>query len=552
MARGQALFSIFTSATLALASLNALAAAPAPAGDGDEDAPAEAASAPKIGVAKGPPPSSDESSDRPVPQVFRLPPSSLKDPYGPRPDGVPKITRRQVLDFGLQNPLVAAAGDEVEAMQALLLQAKFAWVPAIKTTTAIAPGVATRCDDFQIALFNPKTNTTSNEDFQYCRPVDGVDIDTLRGYFNQIAHAGITVRFQADTVVPLYTFGKIKSAKQMATAGVALAELNQERLRQETALRVYQAHSTLLLARGSIDILEEAWNVIREARVTVETDLGMGEDPDNEENLERDPADLTRIELGELELEERLLEARKIEALALAALWAIAGEAAPPGFDIAETDLLADGVNGGLKTADFYREMAAQERPEAKMSGAVIELRRGAERLARANFLPDIGLILSAQVGYSSSADPAMKALYYYDRYNYSRVLAALGVSWNLDFHNAAFRLKKARAERRAAEHQREAALLLLGLEVDRAYRDLVQAQRAIEVTAQASKKSRQLVVDLQVKETVGGGNLKELERALTRWAEWRFKHYQAIMTHNSALASLSRAVGAALVADPA
>lgn len=181
------------------------------------------------------------------------------------------------------------------------------------------------------------------------------------------------------------------------------------------------------------------------------------------------------------------------------------------------------------------------------MAGAAVELRKAAERFARAQFLPDIGLLVSAQYAYSNAADPAMRALYYNDRYNYSRVLAALGVSWNLDFHNYAFRLKKARAERRAAEHQREAALLLLGLEVEKSYRELVQAQRRIDLTAKASKKSKQLVVDLQVKETVGGGNLKELERALTRWAEWQFKHFQAIMAHNTALAELSRVVGRSL-----
>lgn len=561
MARGHALTSILFSATLASTPLPTLAhaAPPTPAGPEDDDdgetpsastqAAASASATTKATSTQASASAIPES--RPSPAVFQLPTAARNDPYGPRPPGVAKLSRRQILDYGLENPLVAAAGDEVEAMQALLQQARFAWVPTIRTTTAIAPGVATRCDDFQIALIDPNTNATTTQPFQFCRPVDGVDIDTLRGYFQQIAHAGVTIRFQADTVVPLYTFGKIKSAKAMATAGVALAELNRERMRQETALRVYQAHATLLLARSSIEILDEAWKVIAEARVTVEKDLGMGEDPDAEENIERDPADILRIDLGELEIEERMLEARKIEALALAALWAIAGEAAPQGFDIAEDDLLADGIVGGLKTADYYREMAAQQRPEAKMSQAAVELRKGAEKLARASFLPDIGLILSAQFGYSSSADPEMKALYYYDRYNYSRFLAALGISWNLDFHNQAFRLKKARAERRAAEHQREAALLLLGLEVDRAYRELLQAQRSMEVTAQASKKSRQLVVDLQVKETVGGGNLKELERALTRWAEWRFKHFQAIMAHNVALASLSRAVGAALVADP-
>lgn len=484
------------------------------------------------------------------PDVFGLPPSDRLDPYGPRPPGVPQLSRAQVLAFSLENPLIASASDEIEAMDATLQQARFAWVPTIRTRTLVAPGVSTSCEDLQIQVTNPTTNTNRMEDFQYCRPRNGVDVDTIRGYFNQISAAGVTVRLSAEAVVPIYTFGKLKSAKAIATAGKALAVLNRERMRQETTLRVYQAYATLLLARESITILEEAWKVIQEARIGVEKDLGMGEDPDEEENLDRDPADLMRIELGELEIEERLLEARKIEALSLAALWALGGEAAPPGFDIKERELLPDQVAGGMRTGEYYRDLAVRERPEAKMAGGAVEIRKAVERLQRANFLPDIGLLVSAGYAFSSSADASMSALYYNDRYNYSRILVALGVTWNLDFHNSVFRLRKARAERRSAEHKREAALLLLGLEVDKAHRGLVQAQRAIDLTAQASKKARQLVVDLQVKETVGGGDLRELQRALTTWAEWRFKHFQAIMQHNVALADLSRAVGTPLVAD--
>lgn len=511
----------------------------APAAASPSRAPLAASSA-----AREAPEEAAAAAQREVPAVFALPPAARLDPYGPRPPGVAQITREQILAYGLQNPLVEAASADIEAMQAVLQQARFAWVPTIRTVTALAPGVSTQCEDLQVALVDPQTSATRMEDFQYCRPRGGVDIDTIRGYFDQLAAAGVTLRFNADFTVPLYTFGKIKSVKQMAAQGVALAELNRERLRQETALRVHQAHATLLLARSSVRILEEAWQVIGDARKTVERELGLVEGAEDAENPDRDPADILRIELGELEVEERLLEARKVEALALAALWAIAGEAAPPGFDIAETNPSPDQIQGGLRTIDYYRELAAERRPEAKMAGAAVELRRAAERLARAQFLPDIGILVSAQFAYSNAADPAMRALYYNDRYNYSRIMAALGASWNLDFHNYAFRLRKARAERRSAEHQREAALLLLGLEVEKAYRELLQAQRSITLTEQASKRSKQLVVDLQVKETVGGGDLKELQRALTRWAEWRFKHFQAIMAHNVALANLSRAVG--------
>ncbi len=469
------------------------------------------------------------------------------DAYGPRPEGVPQLTRAQIVEFGLQNPLVRAADAQVEQLEAVLLKARFSWVPVIKTTTALAPGFQTRCDDLTLSANDTLGNATPI-DFQYCRPPGGVDIDTVRGYFKQLGGASVTLRFNADFVIPIYTFGKITNGKAMARAGVAIAQLGKERARQETILRVYQAHTALLLARESIRILAEAWGVLGDAKKAIEKDLGEGEDADPDAtNPDRDPADLIRVELGELELQGRMNAARKIESVALATLWMIAGDAAPPGFDIAERSLEPDNVAGGLKPVDHYRDLGLQARPEAKMAAGLVDLRKAGEKFARSQFLPDLGVVVSAQVAYTPRADPEMRTLYYNDRFNYSRLIVALALNWTLDFHNQAFNLKKVRAERREAEAQREAANLLLALEVERAYRDLLEAEQGMRLTAGAVRKAKQLVVDQQLKSTVGGGNFTDLERALTRWAEWRFKHFESIHAQNVAMATLSRAVGVSL-----
>lgn len=481
--------------------------------------------------------------------VFHLPPARRNDPYGPRPAGIPTLTRTQIVEYGLQNPLVRAADAQVEQLEAVLQRARFAWVPIIKTTTALAPGFQTKCDDVTLPA-NDAIGTTTPIDFQFCRPAGGVDIDTVKGYFQQLAGAGVTVRFNADFVIPLYTFGKLKNGKAMAQAGVALAQLGKERARQETILRVYQAHTALLLARESIGILGEANGVLLDAKKQIEKDLGEGDDADpNETNPDRDPADLLRVELGELTLHERMNQARKIEAVALTTLWTIAGDAAPPGFDIAETQLVADRIDGGVQPIDHYRDLGATGRPEAKQAAGLVELRKAGEKFARSQFLPDLGIVVSAQVAFSNKADREMRALYYNDRFNYSRIVMALALNWTLDFHNQYFNLKKVRAERREAEAQRDAAKLLLALEVEKAYLDLREAERGVQLTQSAVKKAKQLVIDQTLKQTVGGGSFVDLERALTRWAEWRFKHFESIHTHNVALASLSRAVGSELAA---
>ncbi|MBC8070536.1 MAG: TolC family protein [Deltaproteobacteria bacterium] len=243
----------------------------------------------------------------------------------------------------------------------------------------------------------------------------------------------------------------------------------------------------------------------------------------------------------------------KVESLALSALWALAGTGAPVGFDIAETKLAKVSLDGGVKTLRHYKEIAVETRPEAKMAAAGVQLRKAQERLARSNFLPDIGIALSVGVARSSAADNDMDTLYYQDGFNFSRVVAALAVRWRFDFHNDAFDLIAARADVRAAQHQREAAKLLLGRDVEEAYADLLETQAIIEIRERARTASWRLVVSQQQKDTVGGGNATELLRALEKWYEWRFAHVEAIGQHNIAAARLARAVGTPLwAASPA
>lgn len=492
----------------------------------------------------------------PVRALFDLPPSTRDDAYGPRPAGVPALTREQIIRYALDNPYVRAADQHIEAMEALLLTAKFAWVPIVRTSAVLTPGAAIECDDVSL----------QGEDgpfsFQYCRaagdPDNGggrpADLQTITGYFDRIAEAGLAFRLQADFVAPITTFGKIVNYKRLAKVGVELAEYQKLAAQHETILRIHEAHAALLLARESIGILTEAWKVLQQEREKIESDLGLGPDgepafdadPDSL-NLDRDPDDMLRLELGEIELASRMREARLIESKALATLWAIAGNAAPRGFDVAEKSLDADPVEGGLAELDHYRSLALKNRPEARLADAGVKARKVQEKLARTNFLPDLGAVVRLGYGYANAATPEMRTLYYTGRLNYSNVYFGLALSWDLDFHNDAFALKKARAERREAEYKAEAARRLLLLEVEEAYRAVIDAEQQLRFAEIARDKSWKLVVSEQTSASIGASEFDDLTKALKQWAEFEFQRFEAIMKRNTALARLSRAVGAPL-----
>jgi len=509
--------------------------------------PAEPAAKPAASA--GPAAEDDVASETRARSAFAVPAASRNDPYGPRPEGVAQLTIDQINRYALENPAVAAADAQVEAMAARVRKAKFAWVPIIDTSMTLSPGVFIECDDFVI-----DTVGADPVEFQYCRPGGGnanLDVQTAAGYFRQLGQAGVRFEFRADTIIPLYTFGKLKNTRKAAEAALAMTKLQKVATQQETLLRVQQAHTTLLLARQSMAILREANRIVEKARTRVTKDLGgdpeeFDADPDDA-NPDRDPDDLLKVDLAGLEIEELMREALKVESLALSALWALAGKSAPLGFDVVERELSTVPLDGGMRSLGEYKELAAESRPEARMASAGVQVRKAQERLARSNFLPDLGIVLSVAVARTNAADPQMSTLYYQDAYNYSRVTAALALRWRFDFHMDAFDLRAARADLRAAEHQRAAAGLLLGRDVEEAYADLLDARETIDVRDRARKRSWQLVVSQEQKDTIGGGNSGELLRALEKWYRLRFAHVQSVADHNLAAARLARAVGTPL-----
>ncbi len=484
-------------------------------------------------------------------EIFEIPRGSRNDPYGPRPVDVPRLSREQIGRYALDNPYVEASKARVEAMEAQARKANWAWFPVIQASAFVSPGVSIQCDDVTLQQANG-----DSFDFQWCRPPNDssgepVDVQTVRGYLQQLNQAGIAVRLQADFVVPIYTFGKLKTVKELAAVGVALTKLEVEATRQESLKRVAEAYAGLLLARESIRILDEGWRLLQRERKKMAPKSGA-EDWESDldgDAAQSDPKDFIRLEVGEIEIARRMREARKMEALALSALWTLAGDAAPPGFDIADAQLRPRTLEGGLKPLAHYQELAAENRPEAKAASGFVEVRKKQEKLARRNFLPDLGLAVSARYGWASAAQ-IEPALYYTGRPNFSSVTVALGLRWNLDFHNKAFELQQAAAERRRADAQREAAGRLLALEVERAYRDYRAAVDDAEFAAMARDKSWQLVVTEQQRSTVGDPDFDELRKALVAWAEYEFEHFEALQAQNVALAKLERATGVVLAAS--
>ena len=87
----------------------------------------------------------------------------------------------------------------------------------------------------------------------------------------------------------------------------------------------------------------------------------------------------------------------------------------------------------------------------------------------------------------------------------------------------------------------------MLLLEVEEAYRAVIDAEQQLRIAELARDKAWKLVVSEQTSASIGVADFDDLTKALKQWAEFEFGCFEAVMKRNTALARLSRAVGAPL-----
>lgn len=462
-------------------------------------------------------------------QLVHMGPAALRDPFGPRPAQAPVLDLDELLLLTAQNPRKAKAQAQLDAMQAMLNMARFAWIPSIKLNAFLSPGANIACDDIMLATTQPGTPHR----FQYCRARSDANLDLNRvgDYLRDIQNAGISLRLEGDLLIPISSMGKGLAIKDAAKAGVALAALNALRVAQDTSLQTKQAYLAVELAQNSMEIIQEAWSILKRHQQK----LAANEDDD--------PEALPRVELAQIEVARRAQQLRRIEGSARAALWALAGESAPEYFAIRTKSLELWRLPQGLASREYYHRLAQSSRPEALMAKSQLRLRRAQEKLAKRQYLPDLGLIVGFRLGYANKAD-VPRERYYDNRANFSAIYAGLGLRWEFVPSLRIFGLHRARAQTREAYADRDSARRWVALEVDRAYDELRVALEEVELSEMAISRARRLIATQEAKASVGEADFEKLNRSLESWAKLEFERLSAISRHNAAVAKLSRAVG--------
>ena len=172
-------------------------------------------------------------------------------------------------------------------------------------------------------------------------------------------------------------------------------------------------------------------------------------------------------------------------------------------------------------------------RPEVNMLRAGLIAREAQVASRGRRYFPDLGLGLSATWARAPEVADQLNP-FVRDDANYLRYGAALVFRWQLDFLPNAARVEQAKAQVEELRETERYALGGIGVEVETAYAQVVDAQAREQPTGPPTN-ARQWVIAIQQGIDVGTKEDADLVDAAKQWAMQRFNHLTAMMDLNVA-----------------
>jgi multidrug efflux system outer membrane protein len=338
--------------------------------------------------------------------------------------------------------------------------------------------------------------------------------------------------FSVNGTIPLYTFGKIESAREAAEANVRVNEWDVERWRQNMHMDLRRAYYGLQLARDAKYVFTDALDRLDKGIKGMKDRLARGDKDVSE-------VDRYRLETYREEVSAQSLQAPKGEAYAIAGLRFLTG--VQTDFDVPDEPLKRP--DRPLVAIAQYLEAARVLRPDVNMARAGVVARRKWVNLARARLFPDFGLGLGADFISTPSATE-QENLFASDPFNHFYYAFGFGFRWSLDLLPAAARIDQAESQ---LEETRALERLALGnamLEVEKAYADAIEAKSREEGWDRAEHLAKAWISTTQDNIDVGTWDERSLLEPLRAYANARGQHLYALMDFNIAMSSLSLASG--------
>ncbi|QRO02686.1 TolC family protein [Archangium violaceum] len=413
-----------------------------------------------------------------------------------------------------QDARVEEARAELRRLEALLRQARWAWFPKFETTVGVGGPVPEARND---GLGGPPTTEASLEgDWRFGR-------------------MGFTAFIEANAVLPLYTFGKLRALEKAAEQGPVIGKALKERAQDEAGFQAAQAFFGYQLARSGLAQLDETSKRLEDAAKQLQKMM-------DEKSEQVSKMDLYKVGFFRNQLEARRAQAEQGRQLALAAIRLLAGT--PPGesVQVVEAELEPEG-EVKAPTLEEVLATAEQKRPELVGIAAGVVAREQEVFIRERMFYPDIGLAGFLTLRYTSSAT-TQKDPFAFDPYNQREAGVGLVARGTFDIPVKQSQLDQSRAELDKLKAQQRLLQAAIRLEVTKAHGDLVAALERARVLTQAERDARRWATAAMAAFDLGTSGTRDLIESFTALAQSSADRAQSWHDFQVAQAELARVTG--------
>lgn len=350
----------------------------------------------------------------------------------------------------------------------------------------------------------------------------------------EFGELGVTLRVGAQLVQPLYTFGKISTAKDAATHGVRAAKHNVDITLGEVLLNVHRAYWTHMMTVSFSQGLQDGERILEKVIEKIETLI-------DDESGQVTENDRLRLMHALATIRVRLTDARVGQVLSLQALKLLVGREQNDPLRVATLDI--EDVPSGLPSLAEQMTLARSQRPEVRALGALTEALDGFAEFRVRQLFPDVFLGGVIDMAITSNATNQTNP-FIFDRFNYFDVGLGVGIRAELDVFQKLAQADMAKAEARTALARLEAVRQAVELDVQRVHQELAGAYTRLRDLEKAMTAGRGWLTSAVLAYDIGTGNARELVDAFIARATSEAEYFKTCFDVQVGTADLRRAVG--------
>ena len=438
--------------------------------------------------------------------LLPLPAVALPEQEETLPQKIHQLSLADIIKIGLEvSPKLWEQRSVIDQAEAQLGQAKAGRLP--------------RMDYLQIAGLIPeaKGNATYS-------PSNRSDLLTGLAPFT---------RLEIKINQPLYTFGKLRAHIDAAERGLEAKEASLARFEGEVITTLKELYYMILLNEDLYRLVsstqEELGKAVEKAEELLEEDEGK-----------LTQHDILKLRYGYNRAGGKRLEIQKGKRMVHSALRSLLYFEEGEDFLLIEKRLKPVKVTlDGLET---YKKIAASRRPEWKQLEAGIAAKEAELLAERKQYYPDIFAFGLLQYATAPNRD-RQENPFVLEEFNFFWGGAYLGWHMALDF-GMPKKVAEKRAQLLALQHRQREATTGMLLEVEKAYREVVEKQQSLKFARKARKNGRALSALSAASFYMGLGEAKEVFEAFQMHTEGAAEYYMAIKDFNMAVAELARVTG--------